>query len=515
MESSGLLAFLSGPEEIVQAYRSQYDPLLVFISILIAILSSWVSFQMAARLSERGFSPSGGLLWHSFGALSLGVGIWAMHFIGMLAFKLDCGVYYNPAITFLSLLPGVMAAGVALKLINRPTLTRSHLFFGGLIMGGGIGTMHYTGMAAMRLNGILRYDLPLFLISIVVAVLLAILALSIRLLVRRTQWGWSDQAQTLASAVVMGSAISGMHYIAMEAAYFLPGGGQHSIAPSNPAMLAWGVALATSLIILLAMASTFVKRQLDASQIRFQAIIEHMSQGFARLDSQGVIIDANPALHTILGAQADALQGQLFTELVLGRTAKEHFLSLLDSQQSITYDANLISSAGKATPCELHLEVRQFAVDCDLLRFVTATPRTRLTCILGALREGICAMDLEGRVEVLNTEAERLLGRKENDLMGRMILERFCHPYHTAQAFHIEEIMQQAHSQPVSFEELKLSPYEGAPIPVDFTLSLMSVAGQGAGFVLVFKDISDQLAMQRQIKELQAQCASKAKAAQD
>ena len=141
------------------------------------------------------------------GAVALGGGIWAMHFIGMLAFSLPCGVHYDLETTLLSIVPGVLAGGVALMVISRRQATRGTIVFGAILLGAGIGAMHYTGMAAMRLGAVLRYDPLLFAVSIVVAVLLALLALTMKFRAR-PRFTDASVLPDLLTAAVMGAASS-------------------------------------------------------------------------------------------------------------------------------------------------------------------------------------------------------------------------------------------------------------------------------------------------------------------
>ncbi|MDP2829054.1 MAG: PAS domain S-box protein [Sulfuricellaceae bacterium] len=188
----------------------------------------------------------------------MGIGIWAMHFVGMLAFSLPCSSSYDPTITFLSTIPGILASILALKIISRRELSHAQLATGGLLIGAGIGAMHYSGMAAMRLNGLIRYDPKLFLLSIVVAIVLATLALWIKFRLQSWQARWSSGV-TIASAVVMGLAVSGMHYTAMVAAYFIRDDGTSLIDSGiAPTFLASIVLIATSLIIVVTLVATYV-----------------------------------------------------------------------------------------------------------------------------------------------------------------------------------------------------------------------------------------------------------------
>ena len=108
------------------------------------------------------------------GAVMLGGGIWAMHFLGMLAFRLECGVAYSLWWTLLSIVPGVAAAMVALRFARLEQFTAAKLWLNGAILGAGVGLMHYTGMAAIQLDGVLRYKPDYFALSIVAAVLLGV-----------------------------------------------------------------------------------------------------------------------------------------------------------------------------------------------------------------------------------------------------------------------------------------------------------------------------------------------------
>jgi diguanylate cyclase (GGDEF)-like protein/PAS domain S-box-containing protein len=199
-------------------------------------------------------------LWLAGGGLSLGLGIWAMHFVGMLAFSLPCTSNYDPTVTLLSMIPSILASTLAIKIISRNELSRAQLAAGGLLIGAGIGAMHYSGMAAMHLNGIIRYDINLFLLSILVAVVLATFALWIKFRLHSMMSRWNNWG-TLASALVMGLAVSGMHYTAMASAYFIRDG-DATIANSGiaPTFLAAIVLAATGLIIVVTIVATYVEK---------------------------------------------------------------------------------------------------------------------------------------------------------------------------------------------------------------------------------------------------------------
>lgn len=193
-----------------------YSPSLVVISLFVAILASYTALDLAGRLATaRGRAA---YVWMTGGALAMGVGVWSMHFIGMLALRLPFALGFDLGITALSLLIAVLSSGFALWLVSQPRLPVWQLAFGALIMGAGISSMHYTGMAAMRMTPGIDYDPTLFGASLLIAVVASGAALWIAFNLRR-----STPYVRLArggAAVVMGIAIVGMHYTGMAAARF-------------------------------------------------------------------------------------------------------------------------------------------------------------------------------------------------------------------------------------------------------------------------------------------------------
>ncbi|ARB27586.1 EAL domain-containing protein [Pseudomonas tolaasii] len=193
-----------------------YSPSLVVISLCVAILASYTALDLAGRIATA--KGRAVYMWMTGGALAMGVGVWSMHFIGMLALRLPFALGFDLGITALSLLIAVLSCGFALWLVNQPRLPVWQLGVGALIMGAGISSMHYTGMAAMRMTPGIDYDPTLFGASLLIAVVASGAALWIAFNLRR-----NTPYVRLArggAAVVMGIAIVGMHYTGMAAAQF-------------------------------------------------------------------------------------------------------------------------------------------------------------------------------------------------------------------------------------------------------------------------------------------------------
>src|SRR5215217_3108189 len=227
MSLGGLLSdFFTTSVDPAQALPSRYNYVLVLISYLVASLASYTFLQFAGRIVELRQSVAR-FAWLAAGAIMMGVGIWAMHFVGMLAYVLPIPVAYDIVPTALSVVPAVLAAAVALHVVSRPAVSTRRLLIGGTLMGAGIGVMQYGGMAAMSVNALVRYDPTLFVTSVVAAVVLSILALQVRFWVGRAHGTAPDAraalrstaAREIVSALILGFALTAMHYIARASTY--------------------------------------------------------------------------------------------------------------------------------------------------------------------------------------------------------------------------------------------------------------------------------------------------------
>ena len=195
---------------------ASYSPSLVFISLCVAILASYTALDLSGRIATaRGRAV---YLWIGGGALAMGFGVWSMHFIGMLALELPLTLGYDLGLTLWSLLVAILSSGFALWLVSQPRLPALQLLFGALIMGAGISAMHYSGMAALRMQPGIDYDPTLFALSLLIAVGASAAALSIAFRLRKK----TPYVRLIrgGAAVIMGLAIVGMHYTGMAAANF-------------------------------------------------------------------------------------------------------------------------------------------------------------------------------------------------------------------------------------------------------------------------------------------------------
>ena len=196
-----------------------YNPWLVLASLLLAVLASYTALNLAGRVAAtRGRTAR---WWLAGGSVAMGVGVWSMHFLGMLAFNLPILMGYDPKITFLSLLIAIASSAFALWIVCQKELSWPRLSAGALLMGAGVSAMHYTGMAAMEMTPGIQYVPWLFVLSILIAVVASGAALWIALHLRLPFAG--VMPVRAGAAVAMGLAIAGMHYTGMAAARFPAG----------------------------------------------------------------------------------------------------------------------------------------------------------------------------------------------------------------------------------------------------------------------------------------------------
>lgn len=298
-----------------------YSPGLVWLSFLIAVFASAMAIQVTAQavtVQRKSYR----LMMLGSGSLALGGGVWSMHFIGMLAFALCTDVSYQPGLTLLSMLPSIAASWVALDIISKRRLQWSQLLLGGVLVGAGIGTMHYAGMAAMQMAVALRYDLTMFLVSILVAVVLAVLALWVRFGLRRFRF--PPYVLTLLSSLVMGAAITGMHYTGMAAARFVPPPGFVPLdQPGEPPLvLAMAITFTTVMICALVVAVNLLLKyraastQAIADESRLKAMMDTAVDGIVTINAKGLIQSMNRAAEQIFGWKEDELLGLNVTALM-------------------------------------------------------------------------------------------------------------------------------------------------------------------------------------------------------
>jgi diguanylate cyclase (GGDEF)-like protein/PAS domain S-box-containing protein len=248
-----------------------YDYRLVTLSVIIAIFASYAALELAGRVTAaRSYAR---VAWLLGGACAMGAGIWSMHYTGMLAYRLPIPVYYHVPTVALSLLAAIFASFIALFVVSRQQLTTFRVVIGSLLMGAGIATMHYTGMAAMRLSAMHHYHHGLWTLSGVLAVVVSLAALWLTFHFREEK---SERLLKIISSVIMGLAIPVMHYTGMAAVTFMPMNTAPDLSEALDISVLGNsaVILATLVILGTVLLTSLVDRRFSA-QARELAMSEH------------------------------------------------------------------------------------------------------------------------------------------------------------------------------------------------------------------------------------------------
>jgi PAS domain S-box-containing protein len=197
-----------------------YYPGLVTLSIIIAVLASYTALFLVSKVASSAARVA--RLWLIGGTVAMGIGIWATHFVGMMAFSIGVPLRYDVAATLASLGIAILNSGLALWLLSRPQLGVPRLAGGALLLGSGIAAMHYTGMGAIQIMPAIRYQPLLVAASVAIGVGASFAALWVAFNLRsdRSRHLRSDRAW---AALLMGISIGGMHYTGMAATRFATG----------------------------------------------------------------------------------------------------------------------------------------------------------------------------------------------------------------------------------------------------------------------------------------------------
>jgi PAS domain S-box-containing protein len=335
--------------------HSEFDPLLVAVSILLASTATYAALTLVSRVAAtRGRSR---LAWVAVSACTMGIGIWSMHFVGILALAHEVPVAYDIPLLVLSVVIAIAASAVAFLMASRPRIGTGRVALASLGMGSAIAGMHYVGMAAMHMPARLEYDARLVALSVAIAIAASFVALLVTVRLRPAEGARHAFRRRGASALLLGAAIYGMHYTGMAAAHFVP-------APEGVHRYDWHVvgagALATTvtvstfgillLVLLGAMADRWIRarlahaRALQESEARLRAaeaeqraLIEAMRDVVIVFDADGRYVKIPPTAPELLYRPSQDLIGKRVHDVSPPETA-DAFLAAI-RQALATRDA--------------------------------------------------------------------------------------------------------------------------------------------------------------------------------
>jgi NO-binding membrane sensor protein with MHYT domain len=364
---------------------SYYDYGEVARSVFIAVLASCAALDLAGRVTAgRGRIR---LAWLAGGSLAMGLGIWTMHFKGMLAFHLPVQVAYDWPTVMLSLLLAILASAFSLYVVSRPRLSIGRASAGSVIMGVGIAAMHYVGMAAMRLPAIMCYRPLIVSLSVALAIAFSFVALLLAFHIR------AETPRTflrkIGGAMVMGAAVSAMHYTGMASVSFLPSkvvpdmshAGSISVLGNN------GIGLFTVIVLAVTMLTASAGRRVEVELRSLNERLEHR------------VLERTHQLTT--------LNEELRKEIVERQRAQD---ALHESQDKLTHVTRVLAMGGLAASIahEVNQPLTSVVTNAGfcLRELAGASPN------LGELREALTEIVSDGnRASAVIARVRSFLGR--------------------------------------------------------------------------------------------------------
>lgn len=299
-----------------------YDPLIVVLSVLIAVLASYTALDLGERVtSARGPVR---MAWLISGAIAMGIGIWSMHYTGMLAYRLPAPVLYHWPTAMLSLQAGIVSSVIALVVVSRNRVGWLAGLLGGIFQGGGIAALHYTAMAAMRLPAMCQYSPAIVTLSVLFAIAGSLLSLRLTFLFRNHTTGL--KLRKAASALVMGAAICVMHYTGMAAATFMVSSQSPELSDTVSVTSLGIVGIVTVPLIVLAGAivTSHVDRLRERSAL-LSGLFEQAPQAVALMNVECRVVRVNREFTRVFGYIPEEVIGHPLIELIVPAESRDEF----------------------------------------------------------------------------------------------------------------------------------------------------------------------------------------------
>ena len=309
--------------------QGSYNIGLVILSFLIVALASYSALDLVGRITHS--KKKAKKYWLIGGAVTMGLGIWSMHFVGMLALQVHATISYDYHKVLISIGIAIFASWVSLFFVSRETMSRNQLFIGGASLSTAIVSMHYTGMSAMRMSASIQYDPFLVFLSVIIACVASVLALKIGF--RYKNRNANRLFEKMVSANILGMAVAGTHYTGMAAATYHSDDMVHiasSALPIGTLLLALGIGIAILFIQILVIfflgfdkKLTLQNKELLLTQQKFDSLITYNPDIIFRINKDGKLETINPAISRVLGYTPEDIRKLSLESLVSEEVWKE------------------------------------------------------------------------------------------------------------------------------------------------------------------------------------------------
>jgi diguanylate cyclase (GGDEF)-like protein/PAS domain S-box-containing protein len=521
---------------------------LVLLSVLVAMIGSFAALTHAQRMRDS--TGRMATLWMVAGGSTLGVAIWSMHFIGMLALHFPVPIAFDQTLTLISVLPAIFAALLGFKVLRQPSVSYVRIAVSGLLMGAGISLMHYTGMAALKMQPAITYDASLFVLSVLIAVIASWGALLMMYQGERVKL--RPFLRFVLGAIVMGLAISGMHYTAMLGAVIQPGSlclaGKdridHSLLTLLVSMTAllWfsgGIfaslfdrrlaqqcaqalaALAQKHQILQAEAekqSNAVTQALRDSEEQLRTTLRCAPDAVFICEQDGRILDVNDKALFILGYALNELRGRIIFDLAPSdwrETYQRGFSRVLVDHEHHVHEVRLIAKNGNKIPMEMNAVLlpngRVYGSCRDITEHKQAQralqdSEDNLHRLLNSVAEGIYGVDTDGRCTFVNAAFLRILGfDTASEAVGKYIHTLIHHTHADGRRYPATECkMYKAFKlmQAIHVDDEVFWRRDGTAVAVEYWSHPVVKDGVVVGAVATFLDSTERKFAEQQVHQL-------------
>ena len=440
-------------------YFESISPFLILLSISIGIISSYITLILIERMSDQ--ERKNKIYWVFFGSVVMGMGVFSIHFIGMMAFYLDSPLMYDPLLLFASLFAAILASFASFYILYLNSVTKLKIFFSGAIIGTGIVFMHYIGMLAIIEPTPLQFDLYYVFLSVFIAIGFSIVALKIFFDIKERT---VSVGRKMASAVILGLAISSMHYLGMKGAFHVEHSHSETVSGIPPFPLAiivsviiFGIlSIATYLAFLNSKTLTIersLRIKMRESEERFRRLVELSPEPIV-VHSEEKVVFVNEACLSMIGeVNKNDLMGKSIIDYVhpaFKNSVKERIQDMKLGMKAPPMEQQIITPAGSLIDVEItgvgiEFEGKQ-AIQL-VLRDITEKKKIRKELEENQQRyrslfkhnpDGVYSMDATGQLMDINQSLEGLLGYSLEELLT-MTFHVVVDPQHlaiTTQNFH-------------------------------------------------------------------------------
>lgn len=521
---------------------------LVMLSVLVAMIGSFAALTHAQRMRDS--TGRMATLWMIAGGSTLGVAIWSMHFIGMLALHLSIPLSFDKTLTLLSVLPAIAAALLGFKVLRRASVSYARIAVSGLLMGGGISLMHYTGMTALKMSPAITYHPAMFILSVAIAVIASWGALLMMYQGERVRL--RPLVRFVLGAVIMGLAISGMHYTAMLGAVIQPGSlclagdgkMDHNLLTllvSVTSLLWFGGGIFASLFDrrmaqqcaqalaaleqthrqLLAEAekqSAAMTQSLRDSEEQLRTTLRSAPDAVFICELDGRIVDINDKVLDVLGYSRDALYQMTVFDLVAADwqpAYREILAQILEDHDHHVHEVRLLRKDGSKIAMEMNAVLlpngRLYGSCRDITEHKLAKralqdSQENLHRLLNSVAEGIYGVDTDGCCTFVNAaflrilgfdSAEQVVGQHIHTLIHHTRVDGTPYPPLECQMYKAFKAMQAIHVDNEVFWRR-----DGTAVPVEYWSHPVIKDDVVVGAVATFLDSTDRKVAEQQVHQL-------------